>query len=85
MAALNQMAAFGLGAGNVVTAAAAAAAAAAVFGVGAGVPGVDLAVARQQQQLVANQGLASAHSMHTGQTISKSFLTFFITLILQVT
>lgn len=65
MAALNQMAAFGLGAGNVVTAAAAAAAAAAVFGVGGGVPGVDLAVARQHAQ--ANQ---SAHSIHTGQTIS---------------
>lgn len=60
---MNQMAALGLGAGNVVTAAAAAAAAAAVFGVG---PGVDLAVARQH--IVANQ---SAHSIHTGQTISK--------------
>lgn len=67
MAALNQMAAFGLGAGNVVTAAAAAAAAAAVFGVGGGVPGVDLAVARQHAQ--ANQ---SAHSIHTGQTIINS-------------
>ena len=68
MAALNQMAAFGLGAGNVVTAAAAAAAAAAVFGVGAGVPGVDLAVVAggARPQIAA----ASAHSMHTGQTIS---------------
>lgn len=62
MAALNQMAAFGLGAGNVVSAAAAAAAAAAVFGVAGS---VDLAVARQHAP--ANQ---SAHSIHTGQTIS---------------